>query len=167
MTNEHHGYAQVDPEHGQIFSIRLPVGVIPVPGMNEDNTRINVIVTDQNLPNEQCLDFKYFINNYVYHQPSGTFQKTNGVAPNDHATWSFEDNDWDWDLEPVMKEIRHKRNGLLAHTDFVLLPDAPFTEAQVAEVLNYRQLLRNFPNTITGFPANSNQVVWPTVPNFL
>lgn len=165
--NTHHGYAEVDPDHGRIYSIRLPVGYIPTPGLEEATGRFNVIVTDQNLPNEQCLDFSYFISNYVYHEPSGTFQQTAGVAPNQHATWDFENNDWDWPLEPVMEEIRLKRNGRLAATDFTLLPDAPFTETQKAEILTYRQSLRDFPATVTGYPANANQVIWPTVPSFL
>ncbi len=52
--------------------------------------------------------------------------------------------------------VRVERNGLLAATDWWVLPDRTATQAQ----LDYRTALRNVPNQ-SGFP---NNVTWPTKP---
>lgn len=52
--------------------------------------------------------------------------------------------------------VRAERNGLLAATDWWVLPDRTATQAQ----LDYRTALRNVPNQ-SGFP---NNVTWPTKP---
>lgn len=52
--------------------------------------------------------------------------------------------------------VRAERNGLLAATDWWVLPDRTATQAQ----LDYRTALRNLPDQ-AGFPDN---VTWPTKP---
>ena len=61
-----------------------------------------------------------------------------------------------------MKDLRKKRDDLLAKTDKYALPDWPHTSlAKQTEWLEYRQALRDLPST-TEDPAN---VVWPTFPS--
>jgi len=60
------------------------------------------------------------------------------------------------------EEVRSIRNGLLSDTDWTVLQDSPFTSAQTADWVIYRQALRD----ITGhanFPY-LNDADWPTKP---
>lgn len=161
-----HGYITADATTGRLLSIRYPTGNIPTNGVTEDGVYRNIILTDDNLPNQDCLNFDYFIRNYYYHESTGTFVYV-GASPNEYATWSFDQAAWEWPHEKVMQDIRRKRNDLLFMTDFVVLPDAPFTLEQKTEALLYRQVLRDFPSTVTGNPVTHNDVTWPTKPNFL
>ena len=64
------------------------------------------------------------------------------------------------DAQPL-KELRTKRNTLLAKTDYVATIDYPHpTPEKKQEWLDYRQALRDLPSN-TEDPAN---VVWPTAP---
>jgi len=161
-----YGYILADATTGRIFSIRYPTGNIPTSGVTEDGVYRNIILTDANLPNQDCLNFDYFIMNYYYHEPTGTFVNT-GEPVNEHAHWDFSASSWTWDASKVTKEIRAKRNALLIQSDWAVLPDVPLTDAQKTEVQTYRQTLRDFPSTVTGNPATANDVVWPTKPDFL
>ena len=65
------------------------------------------------------------------------------------------------DAQPL-KDLRTKRNTLLAKTDRYALPDWPHeTLAKQTEWIEYRQALRDLPDN-TEDPANP---VWPTVPS--
>ena len=71
-------------------------------------------------------------------------------------------------FKSLEREIRAKRNSLLTVTDYAVLPDAPFTDAEVTEIKTYRQTLRDFPSyNVTGNPATTSDVTWPTVPTCL
>ena len=59
------------------------------------------------------------------------------------------------------KEIRRKRNGLLAKSDWTQYPDSPLSAEQKTAWTIYRQALRNV-TTQSGFPSN---ITWPTAPN--
>jgi len=64
------------------------------------------------------------------------------------------------DTQPL-KELRTKRNTLLAKTDYVATIDYPHpTPEKKQEWLDYRQALRDLPST-TEDPANP---VWPVPP---
>jgi hypothetical protein len=64
------------------------------------------------------------------------------------------------DAQPL-KELRTKRNTLLAQTDYVATIDYPHaTPEKKQEWLDYRQALRDLPST-TEDPANP---VWPVPP---
>jgi len=164
--HQHHGYLMADAITGKILSIRYPTGQVPTNGVTEDGLFRNVIITNNNIPNDLCLDYAYFIDNYYYNESTGTFTWV-GEPPNDYATWSFSEGSWYWDHNKVMDDIRQKRDGLLSSCDFAVLPDAPFTEAQKAEAQTYRQALRDFPSTVTGNPVSKNDVTFPTRPDFL
>ena len=58
---------------------------------------------------------------------------------------------------PTDKEVRNKRNKLLAECDWTQLPDAPVDQTAWAA---YRQALREVTDQ-EGFPAN---VIWPIKP---
>lgn len=161
-----YGYITADASTGRIFSIRYPTGTMPTAGVSEDGLCRTIILNDSNLPNQDCLDFNYFIMNYYYNVSNGTFTYT-GLPVNEHASWDFSTSSWTWDESKVLEEIRAKRNALLVNTDWLLLPDAPFTESEVAEIKTYRQALRDFPSTVTGNPATTNDVTWPTPPSFI
>jgi hypothetical protein len=52
-------------------------------------------------------------------------------------------------LNEKMKKIRNKRDELLAKTDYYFtVPDIKITEERKAQILKYREELRNFPNKI-------------------
>lgn len=58
------------------------------------------------------------------------------------------------------KEVREKRNALIAETDFMAMPDYPLDAEQKAAVMAYRQALRDVPEQ-AGFPR---QIDWPVKP---
>ena len=62
-----------------------------------------------------------------------------------------------------MAELRSKRDRLLAATDYTVLQDSTYTDAQVAEWVIYRQALRDITNGLTTV-EDVNAVVFPTKP---
>lgn len=56
--------------------------------------------------------------------------------------------------------VRVLRDQRLRATDHTLLPDSPYSEAQKAEFVAYRDALRNIPQTQTD-PFN---IIWPVKP---
>ena len=56
--------------------------------------------------------------------------------------------------------LRTQRNTLLAESDYVILPDAPYSEETKTAYRTYRQALRDLPSQ-AGFP---NNVTWPAKP---
>lgn len=59
-----------------------------------------------------------------------------------------------------LRMIRVERDGLLADSDWTQMPDAPVDRDTWAE---YRQALRDFPETLTTFELLENPM-WPTPP---
>lgn len=98
---------------------------------------------------------------------NGTEYITVARKPNPHSFWDAEANDWDWDPEPVFREIRAYRNNLLLGTDWVFSPDSPLTADQIQEVRDYRQLLRNLPSYITSKPTSLLEIEFPAPPTCL
>ena len=67
------------------------------------------------------------------------------------------------ELDNAMKNLRAKRNKLLADSDWTQLPDVGFNAAERTAWMNYRQALRDITNNIeTAEQAQS--VVFPTKP---
>jgi hypothetical protein len=100
---------------------------------------------------------------------------------------SFDENtqyiDWNteklkWDVKEIVKEpdfvdpnefmyrVRGKRNLLLQQTDWTQLPDNGLTEEQKEKYIEYRQKLRDYPETIQldieRYMFDSSLVEWPT-----
>jgi hypothetical protein len=67
------------------------------------------------------------------------------------------------ELDYAMKNLRAKRNKLLADTDYTVLQDSTFTDAQVAEWVVYRQALRDITEGLTT-KEQVEAVVFPTKP---
>lgn len=69
--------------------------------------------------------------------------------------------------EPTEEElasiVRGNRDSKLSETDYLVIPDYPISEDNLAEVKVYRQALRDITEQ-TGFPK---YVSWPDVPKFL
>ena len=67
------------------------------------------------------------------------------------------------EFEMAMEDLRTKRNKLLADTDYTVLQDSTFTDAQVAEWVVYRQALRDITEGLTTV-EEVNAVQFPTKP---
>jgi len=61
----------------------------------------------------------------------------------------------------LSREIRDKRNNLLAECDYIMMPDYPLNNKEVWKI--YRQALRDLTETI-GFP---NNIIWPVKPDII
>jgi hypothetical protein len=66
-------------------------------------------------------------------------------------------------LNKALKSIRNQRNALLTACDYTQLVDCPLPEEKKQEWREYRQALRDFPNSITC----PNHITWPTDPNYV
>ena len=62
--------------------------------------------------------------------------------------------------EVQWEDIRNLRNAYLKNSDIKMLSDFPLTDSQKQDWVNYRQALRDLPDSITD-PFN---VTWPTPP---
>ena len=57
-------------------------------------------------------------------------------------------------------QIRTKRDALMTATDWTQLSDSPLSAEKKAEFTEYRQALRDLPQST----SNPDQVVWPLKP---
>ena len=64
-------------------------------------------------------------------------------------------------FDRAMNDLRQKRNALLSATDYTVLQDSTFTDAQVAEWVVYRQALRDITEGLTT-KEQVEAVVFPT-----
>lgn len=64
------------------------------------------------------------------------------------------------DISDEWEKVRIKRDKLLADTDYYLMPDYPATEVFKQNMKNYRQSLRDIPETF----SSPFLVVWPVKP---
>ena len=67
------------------------------------------------------------------------------------------------EFDMAMAYLRTKRNKLLADTDYTVLQDSTYTDAQVAEWIIYRQSLRDITNGLTTV-EQVNAVAFPNKP---
>lgn len=102
------------------------------------------------------------------------------TRPEDALPWIEVDNDlvqpsWWRDSQTLelfeyrpysINEVRDMRNELLKETDWMVLPDSRYQEANqssnLALIETYRQSLRDFPNPDTSY--NENNLNFPTFP---
>jgi len=73
-------------------------------------------------------------------------------------------NPWTyWDDNTKLASIRLQRNYLLSQTDWTALNDVPLSPSEKQAYENYRQQLRDFPDTVNvNLPIE--QIIWPTKP---
>ena len=158
-------FAYINATTGELLNLQFPQGDPPAEGVDDTTGLRTIIITDENLPEESCLDYHYFIQNYVYDNSASSFLKV-GHKPNDHATWNLTSNAWEWDADLVLRDIRHVRNRRLFYCDWTVGADSPLTLEQKSEALAYRAALRNI-TAILDNPSNVEDVPWPTPPSFL
>ncbi len=63
------------------------------------------------------------------------------------------------DLDRELKDLRDKRNQLLAETDYLALPDVVMSE----DMTTYRQALRDLTNGLKTV-EQVEAIIWPTKP---
>lgn len=85
------------------------------------------------------------------------FMSQHGVTEEEY---SLEDEMTD---EELASRVRMRRNSMISHTDFYVLPDYPSDSEGLEAVKAYRQALRDVPEQ-SGFPRN---VQWPAMPSAL
>ena len=73
-------------------------------------------------------------------------------------------NPWTyWTNDEKLNSVRLQRNYLLAQTDWTALNDVPLSPSEKTAYENYRQQLRDFPDTVNvNLPIE--QIIWPTKP---
>ena len=157
-------FAYIDATTGELLNLQFPQGDPPAEGINDAGLRVGII-TDENLPEESCLDYHYFIQNYVYDSSSSSFLKV-GHKPNSYATWDLSSSSWSWDPLLVLRDIRQVRNTKLFYCDWTVGADSPLTDSQKSDALAYRRALRDITSTLDN-PSNTEDVSWPTPPSFL
>lgn len=62
--------------------------------------------------------------------------------------------------EEIAAQVRAERDGKIATTDYLMMPDYPLSDEDKVAVMAYRQALRDVP-TQEGFPR---EVAWPEIP---
>lgn len=82
--------------------------------------------------------------------------------PSAFHEWSMDTKEWILDQEKAWSAVRHQRDILIAATDWMVLPDAPFTESEIEEIKVYRQDLRDI--TEQRDPGN---IIWPEKPEVI
>ena len=65
--------------------------------------------------------------------------------------------------EELARFVRGNRDAKLSETDYLVVPDYPISDENLAEVKAYRQALRDITEQ-TGFPKD---VIWPNLPKLL
>lgn len=95
----------------------------------------------------------------VYNADSGKWSNR-APKPSPAHYWNGE---WVLDIEKLQKELRSKRNMLLAKTDWTQVADVPISEQQKILWREYRQALRDLPDTYANI-TSLEEVVWPTPP---
>lgn len=116
--------------------------------------KVQEYVMDE-IPSNEAEFLQYF------HVVTGQDESGTAILSNDPAdfpvTWAeVVTKRVELELIEPMRQLRLKRNKLLAETDWWVLPDLSPTEEQLA----YRQALRNITQTYTSL----DDVVWPTKP---
>lgn len=67
------------------------------------------------------------------------------------------------DIEQAWVDLRKRRDGLLAASDWTQIADAPLNDVQRQDAADYRQALRDFPEAC----EDPLDPVWPEAPSFL
>lgn len=160
-----HSIMTVEEATGRIIGCQFPQGELPTLGITEDGVYRIMAVVREDIPEEKCTDYGYFIENYCYNKNNDSFVKVS-TRVNDHAVWDIANSRWTWDASLVLTDIRQIRNRRLAGTDWTQLSDNALTDAQKSEAQTYRTALRNVTNSLDN-PENEHSVSWPTPPSFL
>jgi len=138
-------------EDSQIRTLKLSSGDNEPEGAREDGTTIVHI----DFPIE---DRFAFINTHFW---EGEW-KERVPSPNRHALWI--EDEWVWDHEDLLNDVRLVRNNLLSVCDWTQLPDVDLTEEQKDSWTSYRQSLRDL-SFVSSNITCLEDVPWPDTPS--
>lgn len=151
--------AFIDVNSGEIISIVFGPADLPPEGERPDGLYAKYIYED--LPDAAHFQETHYFD-FVAEEWVERPEK-----PNPFAYWTT-DKEWVWDSENLLNQIRDFRNQKLLACDWTALPDAPLSESEKTEALNYRQALRDLPSSLDMSVTTSiEDVTWPTPPSFL
>lgn len=80
-----------------------------------------------------------------------------GIQPSPQHAWNWTTNVWEFDVKIAWKEVRNKRDKLIAETDWTQLPDVSQDTKQ--RYTEYRQALRDITEQ-----ADPLAISWPSKP---
>ena len=83
--------------------------------------------------------------------------------PTVYFNWDNSLEEWVFDTERFLFDIRVERDKFLRGSDWTQMPDSPLSAADKEAWATYRQQLRDFPATITT-ETTLEELVWPTAP---
>lgn len=112
----------------------------------------------QHYPNETLVEVGGEVtqeNNYF----SGETLKEKPSQPSEMHEWDIVNKKWIENIEQAWVTVRRKRDLLLLETDWMALPDAPFSTEEVIAIKIYRQALRDITEQVD--PYN---ISWPIKP---
>lgn len=144
-----------DANTGVIKSIQEPSFENAIgEGFYNNNTEVKEV--DYGLDNQFLFENCYWSieNNKLVEYPE--------TQPNYFYFWNG--ISWVFKKEDFLKEVRNSRNIKLVATDWMVLPDSPIDYATKEAILVYRQLLRDFPSTLTGDEDSLEDLKWPINP---
>lgn len=154
--------AHIEIPSGQVNRVELAPNInAPADGATtEDNTLIKYVNADTDA-------HELIMNKYWNFQVQGFLMKD--PRPNLAAVWTNVNGvyQWEWNHDDLMVLIRAERNEKLIETDWAVLPDNAFTVEQENEIKTYRQNLRDVPAGVSEDISSSDDVAWPTKPDFL
>lgn len=155
--------AYINIENGRIARLSFPQAKIDDEGLieTEDSVLKVVHVYEHTLP-PNCNQMSYFMEYYWYDLEEEDFKFT-GLPPNNHASWNFQSQEWEWNQEDLINEVRKVRNRILSATDWTQALDAPLSESQLQSWRTYRQQLRDVTSDLSSISSVS-EVNWPEKP---
>lgn len=85
------------------------------------------------------------------------------IPPSPGECFDWDGIAWVFNLTAGLKQLRLQRDEELRLCDWTQMPDAPLDEAKKLEWQQYRQALRNLPDSYLNM-SSLKDVVWPTKP---
>lgn len=155
--------AYINTETGRIVRLSFPQANIDQEGLIEtENSVLKVVHVHEHTLPAGCKEMSYFMSYHWYDMEEEEFKFT-GLPPNPHAKWNFETQEWEWNQEDLINEIRMVRNRLLSSSDWTQAIDVPLSEAELQSWRTYRQQLRDLTTDLSGVSSIS-EVNWPLPP---
>lgn len=118
-----------------------------------DNGYILLDVTDRDDRDLMLTERAYKNGSWIIRPP----------RPTVYFNWDNSLEEWVFDTERFLFDIRAERDKLLKGSDWTQMPDSPLSAAIKESWATYRQQLRDFPATITT-ETTMEELVWPTAP---
>lgn len=148
-------YAYINQTTGEIQTIVSPY--LPNQQVSDGDIVGGLLVKELQLPvnNSEFIQTKFW---------DGSAWQDRIRKPSGEYKWDGTNHTWIVDTDLLWQHIRAKRDGLLAKSDWAVLPDITHPTGLDTQWETYRTTLRDLPTTqssVTSF----NDVVWPTEPS--